>query len=131
MDVLFSPKERGPRRLLVSELFQIRLDSGLTVLPGAWMEPQDKETPVADGPLLLSTALFYSGTRLAMVNYSRIAWNEPEPFIMTLLKKAAENSPLADVLAQYPKTMPVGVDSSFSGRPPDWAGWILTGDPGQ
>jgi hypothetical protein len=125
------PKERGPRRLLVSELFQIRLDSGLTMLPSAWIEPADKETPSADGPFLMSIALMYSGTRLAMVNYSQVGWGEPEPFLMSLFKQSAEKAPIADAIAQYPKTMPIGVDSSFSGRPPDWAGWILMGDPGR
>ncbi len=126
----FSPPKRGPRRLLVSELFQTRLDSGLTILPGAWVEFKDKETPSAEGPLLLSVALFYSGTRFAMVNYAQVDWGEPAPFLMTVLKKAAERASITEALAEYPKTMPAGVDSSFSGRPPDWAGWVFMGDPG-
>ncbi len=128
--LFFSPPKRGPKRLLVSELFETRLDSGLTILPGAWVEFKDKETPAAEGPLLLSAALFYSGTRFAMVNYAQVDWGGPAPFLMTVLKKAAERASIGEALAQYPKTMPAGVDSSFSGRPPDWAGWVFMGDPG-
>ncbi|MEW6349010.1 MAG: CHAT domain-containing protein [Thermodesulfobacteriota bacterium] len=129
--LFFSPAKRGPRRLLASELFETRLDSGLTILPGAWAEFKDKETPSAEGPLLLSVALFYSGTRFAMVNYAQVNWGEPEPFLDTALKKAAERGSVAEALAQYPKTMPAGVDSSFSGQPPAWAGWVFLGDPGR
>jgi hypothetical protein len=51
--------------------------------------------------------------------------------MMTALEKAAENGPLSQVLTAYARELPAGLESSFSGTPPSWTGWILMGDPGK
>ena len=67
-----------------------------------------------------------------MVNYSQIEWSEPQslPFVMNLLKKIAEKSPVADVLAQYPRECPQTLIPRFpDGRRtgPDGYSWEIQG----
>jgi CHAT domain len=127
----FSPDSRGRRRFEVRSLFSVPLGSPLVVLPAAWYGlPEDRQS-VGEGPLLLSTALIYSGVQAVLVNYSDPDWGEKAPFLSVILKKTAEGVAPGRAIRDYPRELPVGLDSSFSGRPPGWAGWVLTGDPGR
>jgi hypothetical protein len=66
---------------------------------------------------------------MVMVNYSDPNWGADDPYLMAILKKASEKKPPGKVLAEYPRDMPAGLATSFSGKPPSWSGWILIGDP--
>lgn len=125
----FSPDKKGQRTFYASALFSTPIASGLLVMPVSWFEVQDKETPIGEGPLLLSTAMLYAGIRAGMVNYSDANWGAEEPFLLTILKKLSQQAPVDQALREYTKDMPAALDSSFSGKPPAWAGWILMGDP--
>jgi len=125
----FSPDKQGRRNFYAKALFSTPIGSQLLVMPVSWFDVQDKETPTGEGPLLLNTAMLYAGVRAGMVNYSDPNWGSEEPFLLAVLKKLAEQTPVAQALREYAKEMPSGLDSSFSGRPPAWAGWILMGDP--
>ncbi|GEM_PF-529048 len=127
----FSPDKRGERRFPAQKLFSKRLGSDLLIMPTAWYDVPVKGTSRGEGPLLLSTAVIYSGVRMALINYSAPNWGDGAPLLMTVLGKMAQGSSPGQAIAQYPRDLPAGVDSSFSGRPPAWAGWILMGDPGQ
>jgi len=126
----FSPDKTGKRRFEANRFFAAPLGAGILVMPISWFNLPDKENPLGEGPLLLNTALFYSGFRMGMVNYSDPNWGSDEPFLLALLRKVAEKVPPGKALAEYPREMPAGLDPSFSGKPPSWAGWILSGDPG-
>lgn len=125
----FSPEKRGQRRFEASRFFSAPVGTRMAIMPVAWFNVLDRETPSGDGPLLLSIAMFYAGFKTTMVNYSDPNWGTDDPFLMAILKKAAEKKPLRKILVEYPRDMPAGLDSSFSGKPPSWAGWILMGDP--
>jgi len=127
--LFFSPDKQGQRTFYANALFSTPIGSRLLILPVSWFDVQDKEAPVGEGPLLLATAMHYAGIRAGMVNYSDANWGSEEPFLLTTLKKLSEQAPVDQALAEYAKDMPAGLDSSFSGRPPTWAGWILMGDP--
>jgi hypothetical protein len=128
--LFFSPDKRGSRKLALRNLFARPMQCRLMVLPIAWFDVNDQEAPLGDGPLLLNSALWYSGVRMGLVNYSDPNWGTDEPFLLDLMKKAAAKAPLAKALADQPRDLPTGLDSSFSGQPPAWTGWILMGDPG-
>lgn len=125
----FAPDKQGKRRFACRRLFDLPLGPHLLVLPISWFDVPDTESPAAEGPLLLSTAVFYAGVRSCLINYSDPNWGVDEPFLLDVLKKFRGKVPLADSIAAYPREMPAGLDSSFSGRPPSWTGWILMGDP--
>jgi len=125
----FSPDKRGRRRLNVGRLFEIPMESRLMVLPTCWFHAPEKETPLGEGPLLLSTALFYSGVPVTLLDYSNPGWGSDDPFLLTVFKKVAQGVPPGKALADYARRMPAGLDSSFSGKPPAWSGWIVLGDP--
>jgi hypothetical protein len=127
----FSPDKQGRRTLYANALFSTPIGSKLLIIPVSWFDVQDKEAPVGEGPLLLNTAMLYAGIRAGMINYSAANWGSEEPFLLTILKRLAEQTPVDQALGEYVKDMPSGLDSSFSGRPPAWAGWILMGDPRQ
>lgn len=127
----FSPDKKGRRRLSGNRLFAVPLRSRLMVLPIAWFDVRDRESAAGEGPLLLHTAMLYSGARMGMINYSDPNWGSDEPFLLAVLKKAAASVPLAKAFADYPRELPAGLDASFSGRPPAWTGWIFMGDPGR
>ena len=125
----FSPDKLGRRNFFASALFSTPIRSKLLIMPVSWFEVEDKDAPLGEGPLLLATAMFYAGVRAGMVNYSDPNWGSDEPFLLGILKKLSEQVPMGEALAEYAKEMPAGLDTSFSGKPPAWAGWILTGDP--
>ncbi|MBM3300562.1 MAG: hypothetical protein FJY85_11465 [Deltaproteobacteria bacterium] len=127
----FSPDKQGRRRWEASRLFADPLGARLMFMPLAWFDVPDKSNPTGEGPLLLQTAMLYAGCQAAMINYSDPTWGPEEPYLLTLLEKLAENAPLAEALTSYPRELPAGLESSFSGRPPAWSGWILMGDPGK
>jgi hypothetical protein len=127
----FSPDKQGRRTLYANALFATPIASELLIIPVSWFDVQDKETPAGEGPLLLNTAMLYAGVRAVMINYSAANWGSEEPFLLAILKKLSEQTPVDKALGEYVKDMPSGLDSSFSGRPPAWAGWILMGDPRQ
>jgi hypothetical protein len=127
--LFFSPDKQGRRRFDVSVLFKTHLDSKLLVLPSCWFDVPDKDAAIAEGPLLLSTAVFYSGVRSGLLNYSKPDWGNDDAFLLTVLEKTAQGVPLPKALAEYPRMMPGGPDPSLSGKPPAWSGWILFGDP--
>lgn len=125
----FSANKRGNRKFDVSRLFSTVLSGDLMILPIAWTELQDKESLSGEGPLLFSIATLYSGIRTTIVNYSDPNWGSEEPFLMEALKKLGQGQVLSDVFEGYAREFPTSVDSSFSGKPPSWIGWIIQGDP--
>lgn len=127
--LFFSPDKRGQRRFEAHRFFSSPVGTRILIMPVAWFDVPDREAPSGDGPLLLSTALFYAGFRMVMVNYSDPNWGADDPYLMAILKKASEKKPPGKVLAEYPRDMPAGLATSFSGKPPSWSGWILIGDP--
>lgn len=126
----FSPDKKSRRQLEIRDLFSIPLGSKLAIVPVSWFDVADKEAALGEGPLLFNVALLYAGVRMGMINYSDPNWGTDEPFLLSILKKAAQKAPASQALGAYSKEMPAGLDASFSGRPPAWTGWILTGDPG-
>ncbi|MGC8907208.1 MAG: CHAT domain-containing protein [Desulfomonilaceae bacterium] len=124
----FSPDKRGQRTLPVQQLFAHSMPSRLMVFPVAWFNVPERDTPSGEGPLLLNLALFYAGVKLSFCNYSDPNWGSDEPFLIHFLKKVAGHAPIGETLAQFPREMPAGLDSSFTGKPPSWTGWILAGD---
>ncbi|MGC8603619.1 MAG: CHAT domain-containing protein, partial [Desulfomonilaceae bacterium] len=127
----FSPDKTGERRFLTRELFSIPMSSGLTVLPISWFEIQDSDNCNGEGPLLMDLALIYSGSHFTLVNYSDPNWGSEQPFLSNVLKKVAAKQSPGQALADVPRELPNGMDSSFDGKPPSWSGWILFGDPEQ
>ena len=124
-----SPNRRGQRRFYAARLFGQKMRSRLAVLPIAWFDVADTDSPEGEGPLLLSTALLYGGTPATLINYSNPDWGTEAPFLTSVLSKAAAGDSPGKALASYQRRMPTGLDSSFSGRPPAWSGWILLGAP--
>lgn len=127
--LFFSPDKKDRRQLQIRELFSTHLGSRLTIVPVSWFDVADKESALGEGPLLFNVALLYSGVRMAMLNYSDPNWGTDEPFLLSILKKAAQKAPASQALGGYAREIPPGLDASFSGRPPAWTGWILMGDP--
>lgn len=127
----FSPDKRGRRRFEAGRLFAEPLKSGLLAMPVSWFDVANREEPVGEGPILLSTAMYYSGVRMGLINYSDPNWGSDEPFLLSVLKKISEKAPLGTALTGYARELPTGLDSSFRGKPPSWTGWILMGDPGK
>jgi len=128
--LFFSPDKRGSRRFRAERFFETPVGSRLMVLPNSWFDVPDSEAPLAEGPLLLSTALLYAATPLALVNYSNPDWGNDDPYLLSVFEKVAKGASILKALGEQKRTMPAGLDSSFSGKPPFWAGWILLGDPG-
>jgi hypothetical protein len=124
----FSPDKRGQRTLPIQQLFAHPMASRLMVFPVAWFNVLERDNPTGEGPLLLNLALFYAGVKLSLCNYSDPNWGSDEPFLIHFLKKVAGRASIGETLAQFPREMPVGLDSSFTGKPPSWTGWILSGD---
>jgi hypothetical protein len=128
--ILFFSADSRARRVWDSVgLFATPIESRLAVLPICWFEVPDSESVSGDGPLLLSLAMFYSGTSLFLLNYSDPDWGSDEPFLLDVFKKISERTPPGKALAEYQRVIPSGLDASFSGKPPNWVGWILIGDP--
>ncbi|MCL5126598.1 MAG: CHAT domain-containing protein [Deltaproteobacteria bacterium] len=125
----FSPNKTGERRFPIKNLFSIPMSSALTVLPISWFEIRDPENSCGEGPLLMELALIYSGSRLTLINYSDPNWGSEQPFLTNVLKKIASKESPAQALADAPRELPNGMDSSFDGKPPSWSGWLLLGDP--
>lgn len=125
----FSPDKTGERRFPTKDLFATPMASGLTVLPISWFEIRDPENCNGEGPLLMDLALIYSGSRLTLINYSDPNWGSEQPFLTSVLKKIAAKELPGQALADVPRELPNGMDSSFDGKPPSWSGWILLGDP--
>ncbi len=86
----FSPDKNGRRTFDARTLFSIPFECQLLVLPVAWFEVKDVESISGDGPLLLSSAAFYSGSHMYMVNYSDPDWGTDEQFLTSVLKKMSE-----------------------------------------
>jgi hypothetical protein len=128
--LFFSPDKKGRRQLPVRDLFAVPLGSRLVIVPVSWFDVPDKESATGEGPLLLNIALLYSGVKMGMINYSDPNWGTEEPFVLSILKKASQKATSMEALTGYAREMPSGLDASFSGKPPAWTGWILSGDPG-
>lgn len=126
---IFSPDRRGQRRFTASRLFAHKMRSKLIVMPIAWVDAADQDAPAGEGPLLLTTALLYGGTPATLLNYSNPDWGTDAPFLNAILSRLAAGDSPGSALATYQRRMPAGLDSSFSGRPPAWCGWILLGAP--
>jgi hypothetical protein len=125
----FSPNTKKVRKFDVAGFFAIPFGAALSVAPVSWLDLQDKEALLGEGPLLLNTAMYYAGIRTVLINYSDPNWGGEEPFLLSILKNAAEKQPPAQALAAYVRDLPSGLDPAFSGKPPSWTGWILMGDP--
>ena len=126
----FSPDKKGRRQLDAARLFSDPIRSRIMVMPVAWFDAQDQEAAVGEGPLLLNTALIYSGIQMGLVNYSDPNWGAEDPFLTEILKKAADHATPAEALMSYSRELPAGLDASFNGKPPTWTGWMFMGDPG-
>jgi len=127
----FSPDKNSRRRFPVKEYFDAPIAAKLMLVPTCWFDVPDKESPVGEGPLLMALAMLYGGTPLTMVNYSNPDWGSDDHYIETVAKKISKGEPASRALAEYARALPSGMDSSFSGRPPAWSGWIVMGDAGQ
>jgi hypothetical protein len=127
----FSPDKQGRRRFEAGRLFSHPLETKLMILPISWFDVVDREDPLGEGPILLTTALFYSGVRMGLINYSDPNWGTDDPFLISVLKRISDKLPIRKALAGFTRDLPSGLDSSFSGKPPSWTGWILLGDPGK
>lgn len=127
----FSPDKHGQRKVACRKLFSVSVNTNLLVSPVAWFEIQDRDAPLGEGPLLLNLAFFYSGVKMGLINYSDPNWGTDEPFLMNALKKISEKTKPGLAIASFSRELPQNLDSSFTGRPPSWAGWILYGDPGR
>lgn len=127
--LFFSPDKQGRRNLYVSALFSVSLGSRLLMLPISWVDVQDKDSPLGEGPLLLATAMFYAGVKMGMVCYSDPNWGAEDPFLTSILKMISQGTAPGRALADYSRELPSGLDTSFTGKPPAWAGWIVMGDP--
>ena len=127
----FSPNKQGQRKIPSRKFFSASVNTNLLVNPVAWFEIQDRDAPVGEGPLFLSLAFFYSGAKMSLINYSDPNWGADEPFLMNALKKISEKTKPGQAIASFSIELPQSLDSSFTGRPPSWAGWILHGDPGR
>jgi hypothetical protein len=125
----FSPDKNGHRAFDARMLFSIPFVCQLLVLPVAWFEVKDAESISGEGPLLLSSAVFYSGSRMYMVNYSDPDWGADEHFLMSTLKRVSEKVPPGKALAEYTRDISSALSASFAGKPPSWVGWIMMGDP--
>ncbi|MFH0824250.1 MAG: CHAT domain-containing protein [Pseudomonadota bacterium] len=129
--LIFSPDGSRERRLPAVKMTVPALASKLAVFPMSWIDVQDREVSEGEGPLLVSLVLSYLGTPAVMVNYSNPEWGGEDPFLTTVLTKSLEKGgSIGRALAEYDRDMQTGPRSSFSGKPPAWAGWILMGDPG-
>ena len=127
----FAPDKRGRRKFKARGLFMAPVPVSLMMLPISWLDVQDLDTSLGEGPLLLSTAMSYAGVRMGMLNYSDPNWGPDDPFVLGVLKKVAEKTLPGEALASLAREIPAGLDASFSGKPPSWTGWILVGDPGR
>ncbi len=127
----FSPDKQGQRKVACRKFFSVSVNTNLLVNPVAWFEIQDREAPLGEGPLLLNLAFFYSGVKMGLTNYSDPNWGADEPYLMNALKKISEKTKPGQAIASFSRELPQSLDSSFTGRPPSWAGWILHGDPGR
>ncbi len=127
----FAPDKRGRRRFQAQRLFDAPLATNLMVLPISWLDLQDSEAPLGEGPLLLAIGMAYAGVRMGLLNYSEPNWGPNDPFVLEMLKKAAGKTLTGKSPAGLAGDIPAGLDASFSGKPPNWAGWILIGDPGR
>ncbi len=127
--LFFSPDRRGQRRFYAARFFGHKMRSRLAVFPIAWFDVVDPEAPDGEGPLLMATALLYGGTAATLVNYSNPDWGTEAPFLNSVLSRMAAGESPGKALGAYQREMPAGLDSSFSGRPPAWSGWILLGAP--
>jgi len=126
--LFFSPDKQGRRNLYVSAFFSTPLASRLLMLPISWVDVRDKEASMGEGPLLLTTAMFYSGVKTGMISYSDPTWGTEEPFLLSILKTVSQGTSPGKALAEYARELPSGLDTSFSGKPPSWASWIVIGD---
>ena len=125
----FSPDKNGRRVFDARMMFSTPFPCQLMVLPVAWFEVKNAESVRGEGPLLLSSAAFYSGSRMYMVNYSDPDWGTDEQFLMSALKKMSEKARPGKALAEYTRDISGALSVSFAGKPPSWVGWILMGDP--
>jgi hypothetical protein len=125
----FSPNKNGHRVFDARTLFSMPLTCQLLILPVAWFEIKDADSISGEGPLLLSSGIFYSGSRMYLLNYSDPDWGADEHFLLTTLKKISEKVSPGQALAGYPRDISSALSASFAGKPPNWVGWILSGDP--
>lgn len=127
--LFFSPDKQGQRSLPVGSLFSTPLASRMLILPVSWVDVQDKEGSAGEGPLLLATAILYAGVKTGMISYSDPNWGAEAPFLESVLKMVAQGSTPGKALAEYTRELPSALDTSFTGKPPAWASWIIMGDP--
>ncbi len=125
----FSPNKNGNRAFDAWALFSTPLTCQLMILPVAWFDIKDADSISGEGPVLLSSGIFYSGSRMCLLNYSDPDWGADEHFLLTTLKKISETVPPGQALAGYTRDMSSALSASFAGKPPNWVGWILSGDP--
>jgi hypothetical protein len=128
--LIFSPDKVRTREIEAKDLFRKKSPVGLMALPNAWMEINDEGSELwGQGPLLFSLAAMYTGVRSYMINYSLGGWGEDHPYIMKLIKVIDKGAGPGKALQGIKRTIPGAMSPTFGAAPPDWAGWILAGDP--
>ncbi len=127
--LFFSPDKRGRRRFTLRNWCRYPVATNLAAFPVAWFDAGEHSEPRGEGPILFAMSTFYGLTPLSLINYSNPDWGADEPFLVSVCTSMAAGTAPGTALAAYPKKMPAGLDSSFSGKPPSWSGWILVGDP--
>jgi hypothetical protein len=128
----FSPDKQGERRFHLSRLFEAPLKSDIALLPTCWLDAHDRDAAIGEGPLLLSSGLFYSGARIFLMNYANPAWGNDDPFVEHLSRNTAKGATPGQAIVESARASAPGDDPHiFSGKPPRWAGWITIGDPGR
>ncbi len=125
----FSPGKRSQRTVEVTKFFNMRLRSNLLMIPSAWFEVKNVDSVTGDGALLSSTAFLYSGNQSVLINYSDPTWGNDNPYLLNLMKRVGRGSGAGEALAAQPQELTVDTNPAFSGKPPQWAGWILMGNP--
>jgi hypothetical protein len=130
--LFFSPDKAGKRKLEARNLFRAPLGTRMTALPVAWFDAGEKESITGEGPLFLAIGMYYSGFKAFMINYAAPNWGEEQDsYLFSVLKKCSGKSTLKQALTGYNREIPGGLDPSFTGKPPSWAGWIVYGDLGK
>ena len=125
----FSPDKNGRRTFDARTLFSIPFECQLLVLPVAWFEVKDAESISGDGPLLLSSAAFYSGSRMYMVNYSDPDWGTDEQFLTSVLKKMSEKTPPGTALAGYTRDISSALKRFFCREAAELGRMDINGGP--
>jgi hypothetical protein len=130
--LIFSWDGNHQRELMVKDFFARRKQIDLLAIPNAWIEDERDAHSLmtGQGPLLLSLAAIYSGVKALLINYSNFGWGERAPYLMKLTRLINKGLPTGEALNKIETRIPGAMAPTFGGKPPDWTGWALVGEPG-